>query len=137
MEFAQTARAEGLQPLTGAEVTLALDIPGIPPGLDGLDTADPESDPLIRGCHMTLLAETQAGYANLCRLLSEAHLESERGRPTLPLSSLFARTEGLIALTGCRQGPLLAALEDSVATAELLARHLRGAFGPGRLFVEL
>ena len=137
MEFAQTALAEGLQPITGAEVTVALDIPGIPQGLDGLDAADPDGDPLIRGCHMTLLADTPAGYANLCRLLSEAHLESERGRPTLPLSSLFARTEGLIALTGCRQGPLLVALEDSVATAELLARRLQSAFGFGRLFVEL
>ena len=137
MEFAQTARAEGLQPITGAEVTVALDIPGVPQGLDGLDTADPDGDTLLRGCHMTLLAETPVGYANLCRLLSEAHLESERGRPTLPLSSLFARTEGLIALTGCRQGPLLAALEDSVATAELLARRLQGAFGFDRLFVEL
>ena len=137
MEFAQTARAEGLQPLTGAEITLALDIPGIPPGLDGLDTADPNGDPLTRGCHMTLLAETQVGYSNLCRLLSEAHLGSERGRPTLPLSSLFARTEGLIALTGCRRGPLLAAFKDSVATAEFLARNFRSAFGPGQLFVEL
>ena len=36
MEFAQAARAEGLQPITGAEVTVALDIPGIPEGLDGL-----------------------------------------------------------------------------------------------------
>ena len=94
MEFAQSARAEGLQPITGAEVNVVLDIPGVPQGLDGLDAADPDGDPLIRGCHMTLLAETPAGYANLCRLLSEAHLESERGRPTLPLSSLFTRTEG-------------------------------------------
>ena len=137
MEFAQAARTEGLQPITGAEVTVALDIPGVPKGLDGLDAADPDGDALVRGCHMTLLAETPAGYGNLCRLLSEAHLESDRGRPTLPLSSLFARTEGLIALTGCRQGPLLIAFEDSVATAELLARRLQGAFGYGKLFVEL
>ena len=137
MEFAQTARPEGLQPITGAEVTLALDIPGVPRGLDGLDAADQDGDPLARGCHMTLLAETPAGYANLCRLLSEAHLESDRGRPTLPLSSLFARTEGLIALTGCRRGPLLVALEDSVATAELLVRRLQSAFGDGQLYVEL
>ncbi len=137
MEFAQAARAEGLQPITGAEVTIALDIPGIPEGLDGLGSDDPDSDTLARGCHMTLLAETPAGYANLCRLLSEAHLHSERGSPTLPLSSLLARTEGLIALTGCRRGPLLAALEDSVATAELLARRLHSAFGFRRLFVEL
>jgi len=137
MEFAQSARSEGLQPITGAEVTVALDIPGVPQGLDGLEAADPDGDALARGCHMTLLAETPIGYANLCRLLSEAHLESDRGRPTLPLSSLFARTEGIIALTGCRQGPLLVALEDSVATAELLARRLQSAFGHGNLFVEL
>ena len=153
MEFAQAARAEGLQPITGAEVTVALDIPGIPEGLDGLgvgdpsgDTGsglsggsrgDPDGDPLARGCHMTLLAETPTGYANLCRLLSEAHLQSERGQPTLLLSSLLARTEGLIALTGCRRGPLSRALEDSVATAEFLARRLHAAFGPGGLFVEL
>ena len=137
MEFAQSARAEGLQPITGAEVTVALDIPGIPEGLDGLGSGDPDGDPLTCGCHMTLLAENPAGYANLCRLLSEAHLHSERGRPILPLSSLLARTEGLIALTGCRRGPLLVALEDSVSTAELLARRLQDAFGFRRLFVEL
>jgi error-prone DNA polymerase len=140
MEFAQAARAEGLQPITGAEVTVALDIAGIPEGLDGLSSGsldDPDGDPLARGCHMTLLAETPTGYANLCRLLSEAHHQSERGRPTLLLSSLFARTEGLVALTGCRRGPLSRALEDSVATAEFLARRLHAAFGPRGLFVEL
>ena len=97
MEFAQAARAEGLQPITGTEITVALDIPGIPEGLDGLNSGDlagdprsgrsadsrgdlngnrgrdPDGDLLARGCHMTLLAETPAGYANLCRLLSEAH----------------------------------------------------------------
>ena len=135
MEFAQAARREGLQPITGAEVTVALDIPGIPEGLDGLSSGD--DDTLARGCHMTLLAETPAGYANLCRLLSEAHLQSERGRPTLLLSSLLARTKGLIALTGCRRGPLSRALEDSVATAEFLARRLHAAFGYRGLFVEL
>ena len=137
MEFAQAAHAEGLQPITGAEVTVALDIPGIPEGLDGLGMGDPDGDPMTRGCHMTLLAETPTGYANLCRLLSEAHLESERGRPTLRLSSLLARTEGLIALTGCRRGPLSRALEDSTAIAEFLARRLHAAFGPRGLFVEL
>ncbi len=144
MEFAQAARAGGLQPITGAEVTVALDIPGIPEGLDGLGVdgsgvggSGADGDLLARGCHMTLLAETPAGYANLCRLISEAHRRSERGRPTLLLSSLLARTEGLIALTGCRRGPLSKALEDSVATAEFLARRLHAAFGPRGLFVEL
>ncbi len=137
MEFAHGARAEGIQPITGAEVTLELDLPGLPRGI--VETPDdPGSiDPLARGTHMTLLAETPTGYANLCRLLSEAHLESERGLPTLPLSSLLGRNEGLIALTGCRRSPLLLALQDSVATGEILARHLLEAFGSENLFVEL
>ena len=49
LEFAHAAKAFGIRPITGAEVTL-----------EG-------------GCHVTLLVETPAGYANLCRLLTEAH----------------------------------------------------------------
>ncbi|MCH7578512.1 MAG: PHP domain-containing protein, partial [Chloroflexi bacterium] len=51
MEFAQCARAWGLRPITGAEITLA------------------------NGHHLTLLCETQRGYANLCRLLTRAYLD--------------------------------------------------------------
>ena len=137
MEFAQAARAEGLQPITGAEVTLELDLPGLPSGIVDPARITGREDPLTRGTHMTLLAETPTGYANLCRLLSEAHLESERGLPTLLLSSLLRRNEGLIALTGCRRSPLLLALQDSVATGEILARRLLEAFGPENLFIEL
>jgi error-prone DNA polymerase len=143
MEFAQSARAHGLQAITGAEVTVAMDLPGIPRGLDGLpEDSRAESDRLnvdrlSRGAHLTLLAETPTGYANLCRLISESHLDSERGYPTLPLSSLLNSPEGLICLTGCRRGPILMALKDSVATAELVTRRLLAAFGPRHLFVEL
>jgi len=47
MTFAQAAKPLGLQAITGAEVTL------------------------VDGAHLTLLAETPQGYANLCRLLTE------------------------------------------------------------------
>ncbi|HYO30283.1 MAG TPA: PHP domain-containing protein, partial [Thermomicrobiales bacterium] len=49
MEFARAARAADIAPITGAELTLA------------------------DGSHLTLLAETATGYANLCRLLTIAH----------------------------------------------------------------
>ena len=55
MEFAQCAQTWGVRPITGAEITLA------------------------NGHHLTLLCETQRGYANLCRLLTRAHLDHERG----------------------------------------------------------
>src|SRR6186713_116970 len=49
LEFAQAAKAFGLRAITGAEVTLA------------------------GGAHVTLLCESQRGYANLCRILTDAH----------------------------------------------------------------
>src|SRR5438874_11072225 len=54
LEFAHAAKAFGVQPITGAEITLA-------------DRS-----------HVTLLAETQHGYANLCRLLTAAHAGTRR-----------------------------------------------------------
>jgi error-prone DNA polymerase len=103
--------------------------------------------------HLTLLAETPTGYANLCRLVTEAHRlppgeghdSPHRGNPSLPLDLLLGtpdgrippRTQGLILLTGCRRSPLLHALADATATGEAFARRLLAAFGPDHLFVEL
>jgi len=123
MEFAQAARRANLQPITGSEVTLR----------DCFVGADePEA-----GHHVTLLAETPQGYANLSRLLTEAHMGSERGDPRLPLDALLARSEGLILLTGCAKSPVSAALDSSVADAEALMGRFVSAFGPGGVFVEL
>src|SRR3990172_6006845 len=70
MEFAQAAKAFGIRPITGAEVTLE------------------------DGHHLTLLAATTEGYANLCRLLSTAHLTSERKQPRLTYDKLAQHTRG-------------------------------------------
>ncbi|MFQ5538025.1 MAG: DNA polymerase III subunit alpha [Gemmatimonadota bacterium] len=123
MEFARSAREAGIQPITGAEVTLRDCFPG---------REEPEE-----GHHVTLLAETPAGYANLSRLLTRAHMESPRGDPRLPLPTLLEQSEGLILLTGCRHSPVQAALASSVADGEAFTRTLVDAFGPGSVFVEL
>ncbi|HSR41648.1 MAG TPA: PHP domain-containing protein, partial [Longimicrobiales bacterium] len=138
MEFAQRARAHGIQPVTGAEVTVAGCFPGRDDPVAPRTGAPELEDPFRSGHHLTLLAESPEGYANLCRLLTEAHMEApERGRPRLDLASLLARTEGLVCLTGCRRSPLLDALGSSVADGEAFAGRLLDAFGPGGLFVEL
>lgn len=138
MEFARTAKEVGIWPITGAELTVhACEVPG-------------EPDPLLPpppggGFHLTLLAETPTGHANLCRLITEAHRlpmghdhrSSHRGNPSLPLAALLARPEGLILLTGCRRSPLVHALSDAVSTGDTFARRLIEAFGPHHLFVEL
>jgi len=114
MEFAQCARAWGLRPITGAEITLA------------------------DGHHLTLLCETSRGYANLCRLLTHAHLDHERGKPCVELEVLARHTEGLIALSGCRRGEvpsLIAAGKHR--EAEAAARRYAEWFGPENFFIEL
>ncbi|GMV04239.1 MAG: error-prone DNA polymerase [Gemmatimonadota bacterium] len=123
MEFAHAARRAGIQPITGAEVTLRDCFPG---------RDEPEG-----GYHVTLLAETPRGYANLSRLLTEAHMSSPREDPRLPLPSLLELCQGIILLTGCRRSPVWAALQSSAADGEAFSRLLVQAFGPGSVFVEL
>jgi len=115
MAFAQAAKQLGLQAITGAELTL------------------------LDGCHVTLLVETPEGYANLCRLITEAHLGREDRRdPRLDFASLEARHTGLIVLSGCRSGLLPSVLQrDGPAAARRLAERCRAVFGRENFFVEL
>ena len=116
LEFAYAAKALGVRPITGAEVTLT------------------------GGAHVTLLVENRRGYANLCRLLTAAHagtrVAAPSGRlrppepPALDQALLEEQNEGLVCLSGCaRQG---LALRDPTA-----AVRLASAFGRERFFVEL
>jgi error-prone DNA polymerase len=111
LEFAYAAKAFGVRPITGAEVTL--------------------SD----GSHVTLLVESPRGYANLCRLLTAAH-SGTRPKPTEPIPPsldrhLFAAyNEGLVCLSGCARDGL--AVRNGNGAAELAS-----VFGRDRFFVEL
>jgi error-prone DNA polymerase len=115
MAFAHQAQQHGLQAITGAELTLR------------------------DGSHVTLLAETAEGYANLCRLITEAHLSSDdRHDPRLDLASLEARHAGLIVLSGCRNGLLPnVLLREGPTAARRFAERCRAMFGRERCFVEL
>src|SRR5207253_946841 len=113
LEFAHAAKHFGVRPITGAEVTLA------------------------DGSHVTLLVETQRGYANLCRLLTEAHRntrlpgrEDELLPPALDQAHLEELNDGLVCLSGCARDGL--ALRNPNAAA-----RLADAFGRDRFFVEL
>jgi error-prone DNA polymerase len=116
LAFAQAAKPLGLQAITGAEVTLT------------------------DGGHLVLLAETPRGYANLCRLLTDAHLGgADRLDPRLPLAAIEARHEGLIILSGSRRDGLLPrSLEtEGLSAARKLAERCRTVFGAERFFVEI
>src|SRR5204863_2025003 len=49
---------------------------------------------------LPVLVETRSGYQNLCRLLTRAHLRSEKGKSKIAWDELPEFKEGLVALTG-------------------------------------
>jgi error-prone DNA polymerase len=135
LEFAHAAKAFGVRPITGAEVTLS-----------GVGSTEPSKSEGVgfagagagnQGSHVTLLVQTAQGYANLCRLLTAAHKdtrppgrETEPVPPALSQSLLEELNDGLVCLSGCARYGL--GVRDPNAAARL-AR----AFGRDRFYVEL
>ena len=87
------------------------------------------ADPLV------LLCRDEAGYGNLLKLVSAAHLGTDAATsPHVSLDRLEANAEGLIALSGGVSGPLGRLLENGQAgKAEDLARRLSGGVPGGIL----
>jgi error-prone DNA polymerase len=121
VRFAKACRQHGVRPIFGAEVRV-----GTP---SGNTRAAPG------GHQIVLLAESHDGYANLCRLLSAAHLRC-RDLPVATIDEMAAHAGGLFCLTGGR-GSLLWALLDAERDAEARTwvATLGGVFGE-RLSVE-
>ena len=114
MQFAQAAKAEEMQAIIGAEVTLT------------------------DGSHLTLLCERPQGYANLSRLLTRANLNSPRGQPRTRFEWLAEHAEGLIALSGCRKGEVASLVEaGELRQARETALRYRGVFGDANFYIEL
>jgi error-prone DNA polymerase len=117
--FFKAARENGLRPIIGAEVTME------------------------DGSVVPVLVESRAGYQNLCRLLTRAHLRAPKGQSKVAWSQWPEFAEGLVALTGDEEGPLIRAIRAERANnsgaqkpAQCLEQLLR-IFGRDRLFVEI
>jgi error-prone DNA polymerase len=114
VRFWWAAKEWGIKPIIGAEVSLS------------------------GGKHLTLLAETQEGYANLCRLISAGQLAGQKGQPQFAMETLAEHTRGLLCLSGCRQGATApAVLSKDEKEAFQIAGQLREAFGADRFWIEL
>jgi DNA polymerase-3 subunit alpha len=120
MAFAAACKSEGVQPIIGAFLGVARD-----ESRGGVD-------------YLALFAQDDAGYDNLCHLVSSAHLDRPLERdPHVTLCDLEGRTDGLIALTGAGEGGLTRLLAEGQHEAGArLADRLEALF-PGRLYIEL
>ncbi|MGD0862630.1 MAG: PHP domain-containing protein [Candidatus Limnocylindrales bacterium] len=100
-----------------------------------------------RGPHLVLLARNAAGYRSLCGLVSRANLAGTKSMPRFSQELLAAHTEGLVALSGCREGEIARRLRvgdraGARAVAERYARlfgatPLAGSPAAAGFFLEL
>ena len=114
VRFYQLARAAGIKPIIGVELTLD------------------------DGHHLVLLARNRAGYSNLCRLVTEARLSAPRESPACPRAALERWRDNLIALSDCRRGEVCSRLRARDKPGALAAaRRYRDLYGADNFFIEL
>jgi DNA polymerase-3 subunit alpha len=119
LEFATLAVDGGVQPIIGCQ--LAIDMAGV-----------------AERAEIVVLTQTETGYRNLLKLVSDAHMASEgESGPRVTLEALHNRSDGLICLTGGPAGPLgKLVLAGQPAEAEKMLVRLKALF-PGRLYIEI
>jgi len=85
-----------------------------------------------RGPHLVLLARNAAGYRSLCRLVSRANLAGTKSMPRFSQELLAGHTDGLVALSGCREGEIARRLRvGDRAGARAVAERYARLFGGG------
>ncbi len=124
MAFSDACEAAGVQPIIGALVSVTRP-DDVAAGQGGVD-------------RLALYAQDDAGYANLCRIVSDAHLCPESGcEPQVTLDQLGERSEGLICLTAGGEGALARLLAEGQGEGARRYLDRLAPLFPGRLYIEL
>ena len=96
VELYREARSTGVKPIIGCEVYVADDRHAQTKGY----------------AHLTLLAESNEGYANLIKLSSLGYLEGYYYKPRVDWELLGRHASGVVALSGCLSGRVSRALSE-------------------------
>lgn len=113
MEFALEASYSGLQPILGCQL-----------GVEGEH-------------QLVFLAQSEQGYRNLCKIVSDAHLQGIENHVGVSYEHLAAYNQGLIVLSGGMKGPLNQhLLHGQKDKAEDLLLKLKTVY-EGRFYIEL
>ena len=122
VDLVKEAKNAGVKPVLGCEVYVADDRRAQQKGY----------------AHLTLLAQSNAGYANLIKLSSLGYLEGYYYKPRVDWELLDRHGRGLIALSGCLSGRVCKALEEGRADdAEGELDRLASIFGRDNVYVEM
>lgn len=97
-----------------------------------------QNNPNIRGFHLVLLAKDETGYQNLCKLISEAHLNGVYYKPRIDKEILAQYSEGLIALSACLKGEVPdALLSGKKKEAKKILYQYLDIMGKENFYIEL
>nr|WP_298968937.1 DNA polymerase III subunit alpha [uncultured Halomonas sp.] len=120
VKFYKAAQGAGLKPIIGSDLWL--------------QNPHDESHPY----RLTLLAMNDVGYRNLTELISKGWTHGQRqGRAILDKQWVLEQSEGLIALSGAREGEIgRHLLSDHEREARQLLEEWQAAF-PDRFYLEL
>ncbi|MCY3915416.1 MAG: error-prone DNA polymerase [Chloroflexi bacterium] len=163
--FQKAAQALDIQPILGAELTIESELAALDDEAGGRLTESPLQSALKAGvggrgrarqvsplqtarktgggvgesgAALTLLVATEAGWENLCWLITQAQHQAPKGEGLLRFDQLGGRTDGLIALSGGREGEIAHALEaEGMRAAGEAARRYAALFDPGCFWIEL
>lgn len=112
--FHKAAREQGVRPIVGCELAME------------------------DGSALPVLVKSRHGYRNLCKLLTQVQLRSEKGEGRVRWEELPEFAEGMMALTGDDEGPLSRAwIEGGRSGLEQALERLRRVFADEDLAIEV
>ncbi|MBL9135242.1 MAG: DNA polymerase III subunit alpha [Verrucomicrobiales bacterium] len=129
IDFYQAARKAGIKPIIGCEVYVA---PGSRHEKKGGNGARDVYH------HLGLLSKDLAGYRNLIRLVTAAHLEGYYYKPRIDKELLAAHRDGLVVMSGCLASEIPSLiLADQLDAARDTIDWFKQVFGAENFYLEL
>ncbi len=127
IDFYKAARKHGIKPIIGCEVYVA------PRRRQDMEHGTDSS-----AYHLVLLCKNEAGYRNLCYMVSAAFTEGYYIKPRVDMELLREHSEGLIALSACLAGEIpRRIIQGDYAAAKDKALALSDIFGEDGFYLEL
>ena len=126
VEFVDAAREAGVKPIVGCELYICKKED---------HRASPEGDSYN---HLIVLAESDEGYRNLVKIVSEASLHGFYYKPRVSKKFLAEHSKGLIGMSACLKGEVAEELvEGKYEKARQAAATFNDIFGNGNFYLEI
>ncbi|MCL1965417.1 MAG: DNA polymerase III subunit alpha [Firmicutes bacterium] len=125
VDFFSEAKKRGIHPVIGCEIYVCEDM-------------DEKQSAAREYSHLVLLCETEEGYRNLTKLVSEGWTRGFYYKPRVDHRLLAEHSRGLIGLSACLSGEIPQALLDGRdETAKKALERYLDIFGRDNFFIEI